>query len=107
MDCRTHAAGKKVNVRATMLSLHRGKKQATGDYVYYHVDEGRAIEQLFIFQSNASTLMMHVYVIAQHSSSGGNCWVLDRLTDTRRKLVPQWLGIRNGSDHLLSIVSAL
>ena len=51
--------------------------------------------------------MMHVYVIAQHSSSGGNCWVLDRLTDTRKKLVPQWLGIRNGSDHLLSIVSAL
>ena len=49
MDCRTHAAGNKVNVRATMLSLHRGKKQATGYYVYYHVDEGRAIEQLFIF----------------------------------------------------------
>ena len=49
MDCRTHAAGNKVNVRATMLSLHRGKKQATGYYVYNHVDEGRAIEQLFIF----------------------------------------------------------
>ena len=49
MDCRTYAGGNKVNVRATMLSLRRGKKQATGDYVYYHVDEGRAIEQLFIF----------------------------------------------------------